>query len=383
MRSAEGRDARHLFHVFPTFGVGGSQVRTATLINRLGSGYRHTILSLHGDLATGALLEADANAHLIALPARSGSTGGVLALARLLQRHGPDLVLTYNWGAMEAVMAARLLGVPVLHGEDGFNPDEAHGQKRRRVLARRWLLRGVAAVVLPSQTLLRIARDIWQLPESRLRFIANGIDLRRFRPGVEPELRARLGCTEHTQLIGTVGHLNRGKNIAMLVRALADLPGQRDTRLAILGEGPEREALAQLASSLGVGDRVTLAGRVDDTAPWYRAFDVFAMSSLTEQMPLAVLEAMASGLPVVATDVGDTHDMVAEANRPLIVPAAAPADLSAALLRALRDTAWRETIGSANRERAEHRHDQRQMCRDYEALWSAAATGGESLRLPA
>lgn len=382
MRTDPGRPL-HLCHVFPTFGTGGSQVRTATLINRNGDRYRHTIVSVHGDLATGQLLDADADVRLVSGASCSPPASGVLALAKLLRQYGPDLLLTYNWGAMEAVLAARLVGVPVLHAEDGFNPDEAAGQKRRRVLARRWLLRGVAAVVLPSQTLMRIARDSWQLPEALLLHIANGVDLRRFRPGASREIRERLGCSAKARLIGTVGHLNSGKNIGLLVRALATLPAQLDARLAVLGEGPEHQSLLQQAAALGVAERVNLVGRVVDPAPWYRAFDLFAMSSRTEQMPLAVLEAMASGLPVVATDVGDTRGMVAEANRPFIVPAESPDALSSALAAALGDVTLCATLGAANRRRTEERHDERRMCRAYDSLWSVTAGEPEGFRQPA
>ena len=120
-------------------------------------------------------------------------------------------------------------------------------------------------------------------------------------------------------VIGTVAALRAEKNIARLIRALARLPAAAPARLVIVGDGPERAALEALAVAEGVGGRVEFAGHCADPAPLYAGFDIFALSSDTEQMPLSVLEAMASGLPVAATDVGDVAAMLDAANRPYVV----------------------------------------------------------------
>jgi len=200
--------------------------------------------------------------------------------------------------------------VPVtrhLHVVDGFGPEERDTQILRRVLMRRIAL-GRTPVVLPSRNLVRIATEAWKLPPRVIRYIPNGIDLDRFATD-----GAQRGSVE--PVIGTVAALRAEKNIARLLRAFAMLPAGR---LVIVGDGPKRPALEALAASLGVAGRLRFAGHHQDTPAFYATFDVFALSSDTEQMPLSVIEAMASGLPVVSTDVGDVRLMVSEANGPFI-----------------------------------------------------------------
>jgi glycosyltransferase involved in cell wall biosynthesis len=190
-----------------------------------------------------------------------------------------------------------------------------------------------------------------------VRFIPNGIDLSRFF-WVE-------GGGE-VPVIGTVAALRGEKNLARLLRAFALL--RLPARLVIVGDGPERGRLEALALELGIEGSVRFAGHLTAPQAAYRDFDLFALSSDTEQMPLTVLEAMASGLAVASTDVGDVAAMLAEQNRPFVVArdAAALADAMAALLA---DPVRRCAIGAANRARAERDYDQETMFQAYAALF--------------
>jgi glycosyltransferase involved in cell wall biosynthesis len=131
-------------------------------------------------------------------------------------------------------------------------------------------------------------------------------------------------------------------------------------------------SLVALAAELGVADRVTFAGHQADTPSFYQGFDIFALSSDTEQMPLSVIEAMASGLPVVSTDVGDVRAMVAERNVPFIT-ALDDAALATALQRLAADPALRRQIGAANRDKAERDFDEATMFAAHAALWRGDA----------
>jgi glycosyltransferase involved in cell wall biosynthesis len=233
------------------------------------------------------------------------------------------------------------------------------------VLARRLLLRR-CTVVLPSRTLWRIARQEWRLPEDRLRYVPNGIDLARFAP------RRREGAPGEDPVIGTVAALRNEKNLARLLRAFRLLPEGRGARLVIVGDGPERAGLERLAAELGLGGRVRFTGQVDDPARLYAGFDIFALSSDTEQMPLSVLEAMAAGLPVAATDVGDVRDMLAAENTPFVAPCDEAA-LAERMRRLLDDPALRAGIGAANRARAERDFDERAMLRAWRGLLEGTA----------
>ena len=169
-------------------------------------------------------------------------------------------------------------------------------------------------------------------------------------------------------MIGTVAALREEKNIFRIVRAFATLPAGR---LIIVGDGPQRPALEALAATLGVAQRVEFAGHHSDTVPFYAGFDIFALSSDTEQMPLSVIEAMASGLPVVSTDVGDVRLMLAEPNRPYVTRLDDGA-FAAALAGLIADPVGRRRIGDANRLKAEQDFDQAAMFAAHASLWRGA-----------
>lgn len=365
-----------LWHVFPTFGPGGSQARTCRLIEAAGPDWEHRVFSLDGDLRSSERLAGSGWARSEPAHADLGGRLAAPRFARWFRSGAPDLVATYNWGAMDAVLGARLAGVPVIHHEDGFNSDEMNGQKLRRVWARRVLLRSVHAVVVPSLTLHEIARRSWKVPAPILTPILNGIDVERFHPGTAREVRERLGVGPRALLVGTVGRLDEGKNLAMLLRAVGTANNRAPTDLVILGDGPERTRLQAMARSLHIAERVHFAGHVCDPAPWFRAMDVFAMSSRSEQMPVSILEAMASALPVVATDVGDTRAMLAADNRRLVAPLEDSGAYVEALMELLTCGPLRYALGSANRSRVCEQYDERVMVAAHERLWER--TLGES-----
>jgi len=363
----------HLCHIFPAFGTGGPQVRTAVVINGLNGAFRHTVLALNGDLSCrGRLRDPDAVECLAAPPRRRG-TPYPLTLARLLSSVEPDVMVTYNWGGTDGLVAARLCGIRrVIHAEDGFGPDEAHGQKLRRVLARRILLRTASQVVCPSQTLVRIARQVWSLPPHKVHYLPNGVDTSRFAPPAPDEVEAarrKLGIAPAEIVVGSVGQLRAEKNHQRLLRAFAAVASLRPCRLLIVGDGPLQERLTCLARELGVRERVVFTGAVPDPAACYRAMDLFALSSDTEQMPIAVLEAMATGLPVVSTDVGDVRTMLSADNRGYVAPSAREDAYAACLATLLGDPAARQALGRANRAKCILEYEVGGMVRAYHRLY--------------
>jgi glycosyltransferase involved in cell wall biosynthesis len=345
----------HLCHVFPAFATGGPEIRTSSLIDSSADEYRHTVISLSGNLSGRNRIRRAEEVTFLDATRGSGQIGNAIALGRLLKKLQPTLVLTYGWGGTDAAAVARLSGFRrVIHTEDGFLPDESHRQKFKRVLVRRVMLRMAARVVVPSCTLRKIATDIWWLSPRRVCYFPNGIDTQRFSPA-SPEVieaaRQRVGCRPDEVVIGTVGHLREEKNQLRLLNAFATLASRRPARLLILGDGPLRETLVHKAHQLGLAERVHFTGNVSDTVQYYPAMDCLAMSSDTEQMPLAVLEAMGMGLPVVSTDVGDVKDMVSADNRPWVTPLGNEAAYIAALAGMAEDAAARERAGRANREK--------------------------------
>ena len=151
-----------------------------------------------------------------------------------------------------------------------------------------------------------------------------------------------------------------------MLRAFAAVP--QPARLVIVGDGPERAALQAQAQALGLSEQVRFTGHIDDPAALYAGFDVFALSSDTEQMPLSVIEAMAAGLPVAATDVGDVRAMLADENSPF-VGRLYESDLARSMTALLRDDALRMRIGAANQAKARSEFNQDAMFQAYGALW--------------
>ncbi|HQT78275.1 MAG: hypothetical protein B7Z80_14750 [Rhodospirillales bacterium 20-64-7] len=348
-------------HVFPTFAVGGAQVRFAAIANHFGAAFRHIVVALDGRLDCRERLHPGLD---VTFPAVSATKHAILANAwrfrRQVRAWAPDVLVTCNWGAIEFALANILPVARHLHVVDGFGPEERDGQLQRRIWLRRIAL-GRSPVILPSRNLVRIASQVWKLPERMIRYVPNGIDLDRFASD-----GTRRGGTE--PVIGTVAALRPEKNLSRLLHAFARLPAGR---LVIVGDGPERVALESRAESLGVRHRVEFAGHRADTAACYASFDIFALTSDTEQMPLSVIEAMASGLPVVSTDVGDVRLMVAAANSRFITP---PDDaaLAGSLAALIADPALRAELGTANLAKARAEFDQAAMFATYGAFWRGA-----------
>jgi len=327
-------------HVFATFGAGGPQVRAVQLLRALGPSVRHRIVAMDGCTDAAAQLAAELTVDFASAPPRGGLLATVARQRQLLRETAPQLVLTYNWGGIETAWAAVREGLPLVHHEDGFLPEEVQRRKLRRNWLRRWVLRRTP-VVVPSRQLQRIATAEWGLRPGLVHLLPNGVDLARFQPVPAPAARAFT--------VGTVGGLRPEKDHATLLQAIALLPG---VRLVVVGGGALASQLQAQAQALGIADRVDWRGPVVDTSICYRDLDVFALSSRTEQLPLVLLEAMACALPVVATDVGDVRATLPPSAAPFVVPATTPAALAQALARLQRDPALRQSLGQDNRTRA-------------------------------
>ena len=367
-----------ILHCHSTFALGGKEARAVQLMNAFGSAAEHVILtSMPGEtaakegLARGIKVDFPADA-----PPLKGGPGlsRLFRLARYMRRF--DLALTYNWGAFDAVMARYLFakGIklpPLVHHEDGFNADEAGELKGRRNFYRRLGLSAAYRLVVPSEKLEAIARKAWGQPADRIERIANGIDLAPYAVPAAEDSIPGLERREGEIVIGTLAGLRPVKNLPRLVRAFAAMQ-MKDSRLVIIGQGPESERIAAQARACGVADRVLMPGFLADPARYVGRFDIFALSSDSEQFPISLVEAMAACLPAVATAVGDIPAMVSADNRPLIVDPSDEAAFAAALDSLAERPDLRRAIGRANRERAEAEFDGEKMIARYGRLYGEA-----------
>ncbi|MDR3437877.1 glycosyltransferase family 4 protein [Telmatospirillum sp.] len=358
-----------LLHVYATFKVGGPQMRFAQLANHFGPRYRHRIIAMDGETGAMARLAPEIDARVLDVPIRHGETLGNLKTFRALLRElHPDLLVTSNWGSIEWAMANLDGRVRHVHMEDGFGPEEANRQLPRRVWTRRIVLRR-STIILPSMTLYGIARNIWRLPERHLHHIPNGVDCARFGGGPDRQFAAAKGIMDGDEpVIGTVAALRAEKNLSRLLDAVAEVARLRPVRLAIVGDGAEMPKLKARAAELGIGDRVIFTGSCGEPERLLPSFSVFALSSDTEQMPLSILEAMACGLPIAATDVGDVRNMVSDENRAYVVRRDAPS-LAKAILGLLDNPLQARAAGRANALRAAEVFEQSLMFAAYRKLF--------------
>lgn len=378
---AERRPLRVL-HVFATFVPAGPQLRTLDLIAGLGEAFEHQIIACDDDLSARHSTPKGCRYACLPCPKGSGPLASVRAWRTLLNESKPDLLLTYNWGSFDAVLAARSLGLGHhVHHEEGFNADEARGQLRRRVWARRLGLGRIARLVVPSRVLECAAKEAWKVDPLRVQLVLNGVCTDRFRSnGTDRErIRSEFGLTSEDLLLGSVGHLRPIKRYDRLLRSLARVragEGGERVHLCLVGAGEERERLEALAVDLGLADRVHWAGHQSDLAGWYSAMDLFTLTSDSEQLPVSLLEAMACGLAVAGTDVGDVRSTLPESTGDQLVPLAhddVEGELARLYAELLADPDKRAAQGRLNRERVRRDYSREKMLTAYRDLYLEAA----------
>jgi glycosyltransferase involved in cell wall biosynthesis len=265
----------------------------------------------------------------------------------------------------------RLCGVPYivsLRGGDvpGFQPYDLAGYHKITGPLIRFLWRGAAQVVANSQGLAALARQ--SAGTTPIGLIPNGVDTARFTPAVS---RDEAGPVR----LVFVGRLVRQKGLDVLLEALARLPAGADYELTLVGDGPLRPALTGQAQALGLTSRLRFVGWAgrEDMPDLLRRADIFVFPSRDEGMPNAVLEAMATGLPVVATRISGNEEVVVDGQTGLLVPPDDPDALAGALARLLADRPLGRSLGAAGRERAGREYSWRAVAERYAAL----ATGKE------
>jgi glycosyltransferase involved in cell wall biosynthesis len=359
-----------ILHVLPTFGVGGIQVRLAATIDKLGDRYRHLILALDENHRCQTRIRDKTLFQLIHDHENTRNVPRHVARAmRYLKVHTPGLLITYNWGTIDWAMANALVRrCPHVHFEDGFGIEEADKQLARRVLTRAVVLRKADRVVVPSKTLSTIATGVWNLRPGRVTYIPNGVNVADY---LATGVTCGTGQIDRPDplIVGTVTPLRPEKNIELLLKAFAELNPAQDLRLHIVGDGTERQRLEACAKSLNVYDRTIFHGLVDDIREVLAGFDVFALTSRTEQMPVGVLQAMAAAKPVAAFDIGDIKEMVGPENREYVVSGNDERSLVAALSVLLQNAEARRRIGSANRAWVHDNYPEHRMIEAYRQLF--------------
>jgi L-malate glycosyltransferase len=360
-------------HVMFSLQPGGMEHGVVKLVNGLDpSQIQSSICSTTPDGA----LKPQVNGHVpvIELHRRPGNDPSLVwHLYRVFRTHRPDIVHTHAWGTLcEGLIAARLARVPVvIHGEHGTLQ-----LKPYQTQVQRWSWNRVDQVLSVSSRLAERIAATTDFPLERIHVIRNGVDLSRFGSVTRSDARQELGIADSSLVIGTAGRLVGVKDHASLLyafRHLADTP--REFLGLIAGEGPLRADLEAQTAALGLQSRVRFLGHRPDIERVLAALDVFVLSSKSEGLSNTILEAMASGLPVVATRVGGADELVDDGTTGVLVAPESPVALATGLEEFLRDSRRRLSAGVAGRNRALEAFGIERMMRDYTDLYRRLGHG--------
>ena len=373
------RDPRPLVaHVLHRFDTGGLENGVVNLINHMPPGaYRHMVVALT-EVTDFKLRLQDPGVPCIALHKPPGQGARLYPkLWRLLREHRPAIVHTRNLAALEMQPVAWAAGVPArIHGEHGRDLDDLDGTSLRRRLIHRTYAPFVQRYVALSQDLAQYLRGRVGVPGPRIAQIYNGVDTERFVPQTEGR-RALLaeqpqwaGCF----VFGTVGRMHGIKNQPLLARAFVQAIQFNPTlcdrvRLVMVGDGPLRQECLAILASAGLENSAWLPGERNDVPALMRGFDVFVLPSLNEGISNSILEAMATGLPVIATAVGGNPELVADGVTGLLVPSNQPEALARALCQVSEQPADATSMGAAGRTAAERRFSLQAMVSAYQGLY--------------
>lgn len=300
----------------------------------------------------------------------------VLRVARELRNRHVDVVHVHNWStSMYGIAGAALAGTPaVLYGSGGWETSDKASLKRRGLM--RLMAPCVSRFTTVCEYLAAELSSDWRVDASRIHVVRTGIDLDRVRRApTRAEARHRLGIPQDAILIGTVSLIRPVKRIPDLIRAVAELAA-RDPNIHLAVVGPcsrvDPQELLTLANDLGLGSRFHLPGSSDDALSVLPAFDVFVNCSEFEGASNALIEAMAVGLPVVASSVGGTPELVVDGRTGLLVPVAQPTALARAVGCFTRSAELRAEYGAAGRQSVKDKHSMSGMMRELTTLYRRA-----------
>lgn len=370
--AAERPTKLRIAHVLSSVHTGGAErvalLCTARLVR---AGHVVTLVSLEepplGSL--GPEFEA-AGVRVLRIPKQPGGYDRSLS-ARLLStflRERFDVIHTHNPPCLVyAAVPARLSGARAVHTKHGPHPDSFARLMLRRI--------GAAAThrfVAVSQATADFALQLREVSARKLRVVLNGTDLGRFKadPAARKKTRQAYGIPEDAFVIGTVGRMAKVKNQALLVRACKPLLGPK-TRLMIVGDGAEAANTKALAKELGVEGFAHFPGETPEVPEHLAAFDLFALSSDSEGLPLSLAEAMGVGLPLVCTSVGGVPKVVDEGVTGFLVPAGDEEGLRRTLQRFVEDRELGRTMGAKGRAVAEQRYSVERMMSEYLEIYRA------------
>ncbi|MDE2298760.1 MAG: TIGR03088 family PEP-CTERM/XrtA system glycosyltransferase [Burkholderiales bacterium] len=370
-----------VLHIVYRFDVGGLENGVVNLINEMPAGaYRHAVLALTEATDFRHRIRRD-DVPVIALHKPPGHGFWLYpTLFRLMRQWHPAIVHTRNLAALEAVVPAWAAGVPVrIHGEHGRDVDDLDGNSRKHQWLRRLYRPFVNHQVALGGELADYLVAKVGVARAGVTRICNGVDTARFKPAEGGAPAAIDGCPfdgSRHWLVGTVGRMQAVKDQCTLARAfvlaLQLQPALRERmRLVMVGDGPLRAESLKILQAAGVADLAWLPGERHDVADVLRGLNCFVLPSLAEGVSNTILEAMASGLPVVATAVGANAELVGHGETGEIVPPADAPALAASIVRLALQPERAAATGRAGRAAALAKFSLPAMVGAYQSLYDS------------
>jgi sugar transferase (PEP-CTERM/EpsH1 system associated) len=381
-----------ILHIVDTWAVGGLQSGLTNLIERMDMAhFEHVVCTMRPVDGPNAQRMPARQTRVICLSKEeSASRFQAPALTRRIREVKPDIVHTRNWGAFEGLLAARRVGVCArVHSEHGIDWDTTVKEPWRRLLCRRLAFQLADRVLSVSRQLRDLHAKRTGFPARKIEVIHNGVDSRRFSPdaAVRARVRREFGISDGEFCIGCVGNLIPVKDHLTLLRAIGGFAQSgRPWRMLVAGTGPELSKLtAFVAAHPAWKDRVLVLGRSSSVPELLNAMDVYVLSSLTEGISNSLLEAMATGLPVVATETGGNPEVVINGDSGLLFPVGDDSRLTEHLLALEARSEWRRQLGQRARRRVRAEFSIDSMVRKYEEVYEslepAAAPVGAIARI--
>jgi sugar transferase (PEP-CTERM/EpsH1 system associated) len=364
-----------IMHVVDHLGKGGLENGLVNLVTNLDPArFEHVVYAIR-QLGPNAERLEKVGARVICQGKRSSdSPVQVGTLAREIRKLQPDIVHSRNWSAIESVLAGRWTGCATVHSEHGFDVDANSREPWRRVCFRRVAFEMANRVLSVSRQLRDShARRTGFKPE-RITVIHNGVDRRLFHPDLAERARMReeLGLAEDEFCIGCVGNLFPVKDHTTLLAALQELDGKCGKwRVLLAGEGSERARLEAIVAARHWSDRVIFLGTSHRVPELLNAMDVYVLPSVAEGLSNSLLEAMASGLPVIATAVGGNPEVVDDGKSGLLFPVGDSARLAEMLLRLMSQPEVRLEMAQRALRRAREEFSIESMVEKYASLYQS------------
>ncbi len=301
-------------------------------------------------------------------------------LARVLRRERVDIVHSNNWGSLaESVLAAKCAGVrPIVHTQHGLEYEVAASRLETgrpfRTLVKRVAARSIGRIAAVSHEVREMIVREWRVPPEKVSVIHNGVLVtgRTIEEGERVEVRRQFGLSRDDYVIGSVGIFRPVKDFPTLVHAMAEvLPRLPNAKLVLVGDGPSRPEVEQAADRHGLRSAVRFLGMRQDVHDLLPLMDLFVLCSLSEGLSLSILEAMAAGLPVVATAVGGNPEIIDKSETGLLIPPRSPSETASAILSLSQDADRRRTMGRLARERVRSHFSVQRMASDYRNLYAS------------